>query len=236
MSKRTCDFIRLRIPDYLDGKLSEAEVDAIRPHLASCRACSRALEQLRPLLQQQLPVAREEQEQIDWGRFSVALNAEIDRRDSMHRPVPARLAVLLPVAATLLAVVAIWFLIRPGGPAPDSAPAPAAPAYAVTIEYDELRGIAPEDVAGIAIADITITDIDGGDNTFVPGQQGETLIPADSVANRELRSALVDDIGYDAIVSATMEYFSTEAVIDAISDEDIALLASALEIQDNDVP
>lgn len=221
--------VRSSIPDYLDGKLSAAEAENVQQHIAACAACAKEAEDLRPLLREQLPASREEDAHVDWARFSVELNAEIDRRQSHRRSLPLRVTVLIPVAATILAVAAIWLLTRQ-----TPAPVDPAPSYAVTLSTSDVGGIAPEDVAGIIIEDITIAG--ASDDNVLVGRFGETLLLEDSIATAELRSALVDDLGFDAIVSATMEYFSTDAVIDAISDDDAALLASALEIQDIDLP
>jgi hypothetical protein len=231
MSKHTCDSIRILIPDYLDGKLSAGEEEELRQHLTQCSSCAEEAEQLRPLMQNQLPVVRDEHADVDWSRFSVALNAEIDRRQRRSRFLPLRSAVLLPVAATVLAAVALWFFLRP-----DDYPAEASPAYAVRIAEEDVSEIAPEDVAGITIEDITVTGSTGEDALFVTGQAGESIILEDSIASSELRRALVDDLGFETLVGATLEYFSTDAVIDAISDDDVALLASAFEIQDISLP
>lgn len=231
MSKHTCDSIRILIPDYLDGKLSAAEEAELRQHCTQCASCGEEVEQLRPLMQNQLPAARDEHADVDWGRFSVALNAEIDRRQRRSRFLPSRSAFLLPITAAILAAVALWFFLRP-----DDYPAESSPAYAVRIAEEDVGNIAPEDVAGITIEDITVIAPPDADGLFVTGQTAASIILEDSLATTHLRHAIADDLGFETLVTAALEYFSTDAVIDAISDDDVELLASAFEIQDISLP
>jgi len=231
MSKHTCESIRVLIPDYLDGKLVASDEERVRQHVTSCPACADEVEQLRPLMQNMLPTARDEKANVDWTGFSVALHEKIDRRHRQSRFFSGRSAVLIPVAAAVLVAIALWFFLRA-----DDQMTETVPAYAVRIAQEDVGDIAPEEFAGISLEDITISGIADEDALFMTRPTESSIILEDSIATTELRDALVDDLGFETLVAATLEYFSTDDVIDAISDDDAALLASALEIQDISLP
>ncbi len=137
--------------------------------------------------------------------------------------------VLLPAAAVVVILFTLWLLPRFTA---ENAPN-ATPAYAVTLDRSDVEDIAKDGLRTLSLENISVTT--GEQPAFGLHESTDaTVIIADSAVTSELHTALAESIGFGEIVSTTMEYFSTDAVLDAISDDDAALLASALEIEELD--
>jgi len=111
----TCETIRERLNEYLDGDVGEAERQTIAAHLDSCAACSEEVQALRDLLARAAGLPRD----VVPGRdLWPAIAAELRREPVVRLRPRRRLAPLggLAAAAALVAVVSGLGLFTKGGP------------------------------------------------------------------------------------------------------------------------
>ena len=233
MSKLTCKSVLAELPDYIGAHCDAATAREIRAHLQNCSSCAEEEQRLRVFIEDQLAVLpRREQADVDWSAFSVRLNDEIDHRQqkksSRARFVPLY-AYALPAAAILVAL-AIWLLPFPenGDAGRDALP------VAVTLEAADVQELADDGLSTVPLSDVTIT-MDAPSNLHASGLLEDTVLVAQETVSNTIASSLTENLGYADLIEASLQYFSTEQVLENISDEDIELLASALEFEDIDL-
>jgi tetratricopeptide (TPR) repeat protein len=98
---------------FYTGKLADAEAEAVREHLASCRPC--------------LELAR------DARRFAESMEAPVSEQAGKEAPPPARWPALAAAAAVVVALAAGWWWSRRPAPPGSEAGSPPAPSGAVSI-------------------------------------------------------------------------------------------------------
>ncbi|MCB2204342.1 zf-HC2 domain-containing protein [bacterium] len=216
--------MRENIPDYLDGKLSPAQSSELQKHCAQCSACAEELERLRPFMQHALQELREQPENVDWARFSVELNEKIDQKAQRKRSLTPILT-LVPAAALVLLVLTVW-MFNPSSKQDDNTGE-----YALTLSPGEISDIADDGVSALILNQPTVIEGMEPGLTAITSTEEPVFIENDDVTS-ELQAALAESLGVGDIVEASLDYFSTDVVLEAISEDDAALLASALEIQD----
>jgi hypothetical protein len=231
MSKHDCKSRSRNIPDLIDGKLSPDEEREMQLHLERCARCAAEEAKLRQFMHNELSPLRESRQDVDWGSFSMRLNEEIDRRHhtrktrSLLSP-----SVLLPIAAAFVAILAFWMLSRP---TTSNAPS-TQPAYAVTLDRSDIFDLTTDDMRSLPLGDVTLS-LEEIPAITIAGPDEDPVIIENAALTAEVQSALAENIGFANLVEASFEYFSTQEVLNAMDDIDLALLASTLEIENIDV-
>jgi tetratricopeptide (TPR) repeat protein len=113
----TCQDVRERLDDYVDGALAEPEKLSVGTHLASCAECRDEERALRALLADVAALPREKAPERDlWPGIAARLRpnvAAFPRRAALWRPVTLAAAAAVLVA---LSSAVTWRLAQPGTP------------------------------------------------------------------------------------------------------------------------
>jgi predicted anti-sigma-YlaC factor YlaD len=99
---KICDQIADQLPEFLAGRVSEADEERIRKHLESCADCRKRANAVSLL--QQTPVPRPDPDR--WDDFVDGVVDAADRRHRRERMVQTALAV---IAALILIGVLVYF-------------------------------------------------------------------------------------------------------------------------------
>jgi hypothetical protein len=109
----TCERVKERLDDYLDGELGEAEFQEVELHVASCAACREEERALRAVVSLAAALPRRQEPPRDlWPEIAVEIARR--RRFAVVRSVAARPAArwTAGLAAAAAVAVAVWFVPR----------------------------------------------------------------------------------------------------------------------------
>jgi hypothetical protein len=228
MSKPDCKHILELLPDYLDGKLSGSPERLLRTHLSSCAACRAEAERLRPLLQDLLPVAREEQSDVDWGRFLGNINTRLDEKMTPRAGAQGvSPALALTAAAVIIVLFAVWIITDPSA-GPDQGDPLLSSDLFDTQEIATLQDIRVEGLTNISGA--TVEDIPSSSSLQLISEQA--LLVEDDALLASANTQLVDALGAETVISEGTAYLSEEQLLEALSESDMTMLAALIEETD----
>ncbi|MBN1449304.1 MAG: zf-HC2 domain-containing protein [Bacteroidetes bacterium] len=228
MSKPNCKHILELLPDYLDGKLSGSPERLLRTHLASCAACRAEAERLRPLLQDLLPLAREEQSDVDWGRFLGNINTRLDERMTPRAGAQGvSPALALTAAAVIIVLFAVWIITDPSA-GPDQGDPLLSSDLFDTQEIATLQDIRVEGLTNISGA--TVEDIPSSSSLQLISEQA--LLVEDDALLASADAHLVYALGEENVIAAGSTYLSDQQLMETLTESDVTLIAAMLESED----
>ena len=118
----TCDDVRTRLDEYVDGDLEEAAFQEVELHLSGCAACRQEERKLRALLAEAAALPRQVAPTRDlWPEVAARLRGAEGARATVHPfwRAPVRPVTLAAAAAVVLALSAgLWSRTHGSVPAP----------------------------------------------------------------------------------------------------------------------
>jgi hypothetical protein len=186
----TCEEVRQRLDDYVDGELPSGELHEVELHLAACPACSGEERAIRALLTHAAALPKRASPSRDlWPEIVAEIEAGKAARLLRFPIRPAALGGLLAAAAALF----VALVIR-SGPSPESTPAGTSsgspePTLAAASPGSELQGAEAdyERAARALLATLEARRDELGPETLRNVEQNLAVIDQ---ALREVRAAL----------------------------------------------
>ncbi len=171
-------------------------------------------DRLRVLFDQSLTRELDDAGIPDPGSFLVGINAGIDRRHATGLRALSnvlRPAVLIPVlTVSLFLVIAGMFYFSPDGQIqqPDSL-------FPGMITETDVEGLPDMETLTPMLNDVLLSDMNSSNDLV-----SEEIFDADNAVefNTAIDASMLEDLTYSAVVSAGLDYFSTDEVLDYLTE------------------
>ncbi len=226
MSSLECNICSGRLPDYVDGKLEENEFALMRDHLGRSEACAEEERRLRVLFSRILERTPAAESMPDAGSFLVGVNAGIDRASRGYRPLAKwtlRPSVLVPVLAAAMVIIVAGLFLFPTAERIDSGDT----MFSGLIDEADLSNLSDISPSSSLFDEVMISDLSYNRDLLYD----VSSIDDETNLNSEIDLTLLDDVSYSAVVSASLEYISTDEVLENLSDTEAERIVTALEQQ-----
>lgn len=227
MSKLGCNVCLGLLPDYVDGKLDAEHSATMREHLSVSQPCANEAERLHELFTQALTRVLPDAGIPDPGSFLVGINAEIDRRRARLLPGGwkfPRPAIHIPVLSTAIVLIIFSLFYFPSVGPSNSADG----MFSGLITESDVKGLPEIETLVPLLSEVLVSDLSTGNEM----RASEIAAFDDQAAlNTAIDGSLLDDVSFSSVVSASLEYISTEDVLDQLSEEDTDEIVTTLQNQ-----